>query len=257
MRDAFRCYAVPTKAELFEELLASVQFEEVGKGRQGTVLVAPDEARGIPIVRTTTKYDAPAQCFQPVHLRLAQQIRALASLPMAFNNALIENYSNTYARMGFHSDQALDLEAGSSIAVLSCYQHPERATPPRMLVVQSKQPGGEVFELPLTHHGVVVFSLATNRGFRHKIVLDRGRQPPENQWLGVTFRTSGTFVRAQGERVLFEDGAPLSLADEDQRRAFYGLRRRENQETDFTYPRLAYTISESDMMRPRLAEVPK
>ncbi|NJK32122.1 MAG: alpha-ketoglutarate-dependent dioxygenase AlkB [Deltaproteobacteria bacterium] len=251
MTDEFRRYVVPAEDDLFEQLLASARFEHVTRGRQGTVLVAPDDTRGIPIVRTTTRYDAPAQCFKPVHSRLAQQIRELASLPLAFNNALIEVYGNAYTRMGFHSDQALDLEAGSVIAVFSCYRVPDRANPPRALVVQSKQPSGDVLEIPLTHHSVVVFSLDTNRRFRHKIVLDRSLQPPENQWLGVTFRTSGTFVRPSGERMHFEDGEPLTLADDDQRRAFYELRRRENQETSFTYPRLTYTISESDLMRPR------
>ena len=42
----------------------------------------------------------------------------------------------------------------------------------------------------------------------------------------------------------------LTLADDEQRREFYRLRRRENNETDFTYPRMTYTISESDLMPP-------
>jgi hypothetical protein len=250
MTDEFRRYAVPTEGNLFEELLAGVQFEDVSKGRRGTVLVEPDEARGIPIVRTTTKYCAPAQCFEPVHVRLAQQIRDLASLPVAFNNALIENYSNTYATMGAHSDQALDLADGSSIAVFSCYRDPELANPPRKLVVESKQPGGEMFEVALTHNSVVVFSLDTNRRFKHKIVLDTAARPPENQWLGITFRTSKTFVQYRNERMYLDEGTPLSLADDDQRREFYQLRGRENRETDFRYPRLTYTLSESDTMPP-------
>jgi hypothetical protein len=254
MTDEFRWYAVPTEGNLFEELLTAVQFEDVTKGRQGTVLVEPDETRGIPIVRTTTKYCAPAQCFQPVHVRLAQQIRDIASLPVAFNNALIENYSNTYATMGFHSDQALDLEGGSSIAVFSCYRYPELANPPRKLVVESKETGGGTFEVPLTHNSAVVFSLDTNRRFKHKIVLETATHPPENEWLGITFRTSRTFVQYRSGRTYFDDGAPLTLADDDQQREFYKLRGRENRETDFTYPRLTYTISESDTMPPEPAE---
>lgn len=39
-------------------------------------------------------------------------------------------------------------------------------------------------------------------------------------------------------------------ADDEQRREFYQLRRRENKETDFIYPLLTYTISESDLMPP-------
>jgi len=63
----FRQLAVRAEENLFEELLASVMWEDVGKGRQGTVLVNPDEARGIRNVRTTTKCNPPAHCFQPVH----------------------------------------------------------------------------------------------------------------------------------------------------------------------------------------------
>ena len=56
-RDEFRQYDLPRDADLsFESLGSSVHFEEVCKGRQGTVLVRPNRHRGTPIVRTTTKY---------------------------------------------------------------------------------------------------------------------------------------------------------------------------------------------------------
>merc|ERR1712066_23585 len=99
------------------------------------------------------------------------------------------------------------------------------------------------FEIPLTHNSVVVFSLETNRRFKHKIVLDTTAHPPENQWLGVTFRTSKTFVRFHGEQAYLGDGAPLTVADDDQRSEFYKLRRCENEATDSTYPQILYTIS--------------
>merc|ERR1712070_686 len=104
-------------------------------------------------------------------------------------------YTNEYTKMGFHSDQDVDLEHGSFIAVFSCYKWPELASPPRKLVVESKEPGGGKFEIPLTHNSVVVWSTETNRRFQHKIVLDTAVKPPENQWLGITFRTSKTFVQ--------------------------------------------------------------
>jgi len=245
--DEFRSYTLATEGNLFEELLGSVRFEAVGKGRQGAVLVKADESGGTPIVRTTTHYTTPAQRFRPVHERLARQIREVASLSVGFNNALIENYTNTYASMGSHSDQALDLADGSFIAVFSCYQHPELAHPPRKLIVASKEPGGGGFEIDMTHHSVVVFSLDTNRRFKHKIVLVSSKRPPENVWLGVTFRTSKTWVDAHG---CFPDGTRLTLADEEQKRAFLGLRSRENKETDFRYPPITYTLSESDLRPP-------
>jgi len=251
LADEFRALALQTDGNPFDELFTSVQFEDVGKGRQGNVLVQPDDAGGIPIVRTTTKYSVRAQCFQPVHARLARQIQTLASLPVCLNNALVENYTNAYATMGFHSDQELDMEEGSAIALFSCYRHPELASPPRQLVIESKEPGGGTFQIPMTHNSVVVWSLDTNRRYRHKIVLDTAAHPPDNLWLGVTFRTSNTFVRFRDERAWLGDGTPLTLADEDQRREFFTLRRQENGETNFSYPRLTYTISESDMMPPK------
>ena len=210
--------------------------------------IKADEAGGVPVVRTTTPYSAPAQRFRAVHEQLAALIQKSASLAVRFNNALIESYTNAYTTMGGHSDQALDLADESSIAVFSCYEHPELANPPRRLVVESKGPGGEKFEIPLTHNSVVVLSVATNRRFRHKIVLDASKRAPENQWLGVTFRTSKTSVRLRDGHAYLPDDTRLTLATEEQRREFFRLRGRENDETDFTYPRITYTISESDLM---------
>lgn len=255
--DAFRSYSLFTRENLFEELLASVRFEDVGKGRQGAVLIKSDEAGRVPIVRTTTRYVTPAQPFRPVHERLAEQVREEASLSLGFNNALIECYTNAYTTMGSHSDQALDLADGSSIALFSCYRYPERASPPRALVVESKEPGGDAFEVPLTQNSIVVFSLDTNRRFKHKIVLNGSGRAPENQWLGITFRASKTLVQIRNEQACLPDGTRLTLADEEQRREFFRLRRRENDETDFVYPRITYTISESDLLPPSLAHAPR
>jgi len=243
--DELRTWQLPAADHAFDELLASVRFEEVTGGRRGTVLVRPTERGEVPIVRTTTPYRAPARTFAPIHARLADQIRAVAELPHELDNALIEHYTNTYVRMKRHSDQALDLADGSSIAVYSCYRDPAR--PSRRLVVTPKLPGGAPFELPLVHGGVVTFSLAANRRFTHAILLRE--HAPDNEWLGITFRSSKTRVR-------FVDGAPwiagqrLTLADEDQRRTLFELRRRENTEIDFEYPAIGYTLSASDLVPP-------
>ncbi|MEO3803102.1 alpha-ketoglutarate-dependent dioxygenase AlkB [Nonomuraea sp. B1E8] len=240
---------MPTERDLFGELCGSARFEDVGKGRSGAVLVKVDETGDVPLVRTTTRYGAPAQRFRAVHEWLAQRIQEGAAPAAGFNNALIEIYTNAYTTMGSHSDQAIDLADESFIAVFSCYEHPE-VNPPRKLIVESKESGGENVEIPLTHNSAVVFSVDMNRRHRHKIVLDKPSHPAENRWLGVTFRTSKTFVRFRDGQTYFPDGARLTPADDEQRREFYQLRRRENQETDFTYPMLTYTISESDLMPP-------
>ncbi|MEU3777334.1 hypothetical protein AB0F11_29850 [Streptomyces sp. NPDC032472] len=240
---------LPTDEDLFAELSASVRWEDVGKGRRGATLTKANEAGDVPLVRTTTRYSSPAQRFRAVHERLAQRIQERAALPGGFNNALIETYTNAYTTMGSHSDQALDLADESFIAIFSCYQHPE-VTPPRKLIFESKESGGEKFEIPLAHNGIVAFSVELNRRLRHKIVLDLPAQAAANQWLGVTFRTSKTFVRFHDGRAHLPQGVPLVLADDEQRHDFYRLRRRENKETAFAYPLLTYTISESDLMPP-------
>ncbi|MDV9187530.1 hypothetical protein R6L23_04715 [Streptomyces sp. SR27] len=247
--DEIISYVLPTEENLFAELSASARLEDVGKGRRGAVLAKADEAGGVPLVRTTAQYTNPAQRFRAVHERLGQQIQERAALPVGFNNALIESYTNAYTTMGSHSDQALDLAMESFIAVLSCYEHPE-AGPPRKLVFESKGPDGEKFEIPLTHNGFVAFSVASNRRLRHKIILDASARTTDNQWLGVTFRTSNTFVRYHDGHAYLPQRTRLTPADDEQRREFYRLRRRENNETDFTYPPLTYTISESDLMPP-------
>eukprot|EP00808_Paulinella_micropora_P012383 g75001.t1 len=260
--DEFRCLSVAPETGIFHKLLKSVCWEELGKGRRGTVLVRPDRTRGtIPIVRTAARYRVPAQCFQPLHSRLARQVQHSAALPLALNNALIEIYSNSYSTMGFHSDQAQDLPEGSYIALFSCYRDAQLASAaPRKLVVQPKVSANackncdsDMFEIPLAHNSVVIFSVETNRHFRHKIVLDSkgGHQPPENDWLGVTFRTSSTLVQYEEDGAYLSDGSALTIWPESKRSEFYQLRGSENKETDFTWPVVPYTISESDLIPPR------
>jgi hypothetical protein len=242
--DEFRAWRLPAAAPPFDELLASVRFDEVTKGRRGAVLVKADSG-GVPIVRTTTSYHASAQPFRPIHDRLAQQIGESGLLAQPFNNALVEHYTNAYATMKRHSDQAQDLADGSWIAVYSCYRAPER--PSRRLLVQPKA-SGPGFELPLDHGSVVVFSLDSNRRFTHAITL---RAPaPDNEWFGITFRTSKTLLRFVDGQPTLPSGARLTLASENQRRDLFQMRRRENQETNFVYPSLSYTLSESDLLPP-------
>ena len=238
-----------TEENLFGELAASTRWESVGKGRRGAVLARIDEAGGVPLVRTTTRYVSPTQRFRAVHERLAEQVRQCVPIPVDFNNALVECYTNAYATMGSHSDQALDLADESFIAVFSCYQHPEAGSP-RKLIFETKDSGGETFETSLAHNSIVAFSVAANRLLRHRIILAAPGQSTENQWLGVTFRTSKTSVRFRDGRAYLPGGARLVSADDGQRQEFYQLRRRENKETSFVYPALTYTVSESDLMPP-------
>jgi hypothetical protein len=248
--EPFRVYSLENQANLFDALLASVRFERLGKGRQGTVLIQPSESGGIPIVRTTTVYSAPAQLFSSEHERLAKHIQARASLPVGFNNALIETYTHEYTNMGSHSDQALDLADGSFIALYSCYKYPELTRSQRKLVIESKQAGEFKREIVLDHNSVVLFSVDSNRRYKHKIVLETSSPKSENPWLGITFRCSKTFLHFRDQVAYFADNTRLTLANDEELSAFYPLRRRENQETDFRYPVLTYTVSPSDLMPP-------
>lgn len=253
LSDEILSYALPPEENFFAELSASARLEDMGKGRRGAVLTRADETDGVPLVRTTSRYSSPAQRFRAVHEQLAQRIQERiqerAALPAGFNNALIESYTNAYRTMGGHSDQALDLAEPSFIAVFSCYQHPESG-PPRKLIFESKEHEGEKSEIPLAHNSIVAFSVESNRRLRHRIVMDAPVGTPDNQWLGVTFRTSKTFLRFRDGHAYLPQGARLMSADDEQRREFYRLRRRENHETDFVYPPVAYTVSESDLMPP-------
>jgi hypothetical protein len=242
--EGFLRWSLPAPDHLFEALMASACFEELGKGRRGTVLVRPGPQGAVPLVRTTTSYRRPAQPFLDLHDRLAEEIQRTGSLPLRFNNALIEHYTNAYASMKHHSDQALDLAPDSWIALFSCYQNPAR--PSRRLLIKPKHPGGPTSEILLAHASVVAFSLDTNRRFTHSIALAAGA--PSSDWLGLTFRTSSTFVQFVNGHPRLPDGAPLILADDEQRRAFFLLRRQENSETDFSYPPLSFTLSASDLL---------
>ncbi|MFE3195459.1 alpha-ketoglutarate-dependent dioxygenase AlkB [Nocardia sp. NPDC059240] len=244
-------YDLPGEEDLFAELYASVVWEDLGKGRKGATLTKIDEAGRVPLVRTTTRYSSPTQCFSAVHDRLAQRIQERAGASAVFNNALIETYTNAYATMGFHSDRALDLADDSLIAVFSCYRHRDAASS-RRLIVEAKE-SGQKAEIPLGHNGFVAFSVASNRGFKHKIVLDAPAGSAENEWLGVTFRTSKTLLRFSEGQAYLPDGTPLTSADDDQQREFYQLRRRENNETGFVYPATTYTVSNSDLIPPTRA----
>ena len=256
-RPAFQTFVLNAPDLSFEHLSGCVQFQDVARGRRGAVLVQNDPQRGTPIVRTTTRYAIPAQHFSPAHADLARRIERMiggADLASGFNNALIETYDNDYAKMGFHSDQAIDLADDSYIAVFSCYRDGERAmaAPPRKLVVEAKGSSPTAsFEIPMEHQSVIVFHLNTNRRYRHKIVLEQAAANPENEWLGITFRVSKTFVQfTSSDGAVLEDGTSLVVADEAQQRDFYQMRARENAEIEFVYPPVAYTISASDTLHP-------
>lgn len=261
-KNGFYQFSLSLEDTLFASLSKSAVFEDVGKGRKGNHLVKMSD-KGIPLVRTTTKYTIPAHDFSSIHTTIAEQIESTVKntpeIPfseVSFNNALIEIYNREYTKMKYHSDQCLDIESSSFIALFSCYEQPEEVSKQvlRKLKVRDKIANKE-FEFLLENNSVVFFSVANNSKFQHKIVLEpvSGKKEviPDNRWLGITFRTSKTFIHFKDELPYFSDGTLLELANEEQRRAFYMTRGEENRSMDFEYPTMKYTLSESDLMLPK------
>jgi hypothetical protein len=221
----------------------------VGGGAGGSV--------EIPIVRTTTKYEKPAQRFSKVHFDIIKQIRAKAQEEFKIddfeaNNALIEIYDTNYRKMGFHSDQALDIADDSYIAVYSCYNNMGRNPDTlRKLKIKNKETD-ENSEVLMDHNSVVMFSTDTNYQHLHKIVLEGNKHDDvDTLWLGITFRLSKTYIKIVDEIAYFTDGRVLAIANEKELKEFYKLRGAENRsKTKFEYPTLTYTISSSDIMEP-------
>ncbi|MFZ4928679.1 alpha-ketoglutarate-dependent dioxygenase AlkB [Chryseobacterium sp. Mn2064] len=256
----FKKILLPLEENLFTRLSLSAEFESTGKGRLGTHLVNVADLL-VPIVRTTTRYTIPATAFSEIHHQLVDRINESLSsenseIPTQnFNNALIEIYDSSYAKMGFHSDQALDLKNDSFIGLFSCYDRPDEIEDSQMrkLVVKNKTTDEE-FEILLHHNSVVLFSVEDNKKFQHKIILNSAsssrKVENDNKWLGITFRTSKTYIKFQDEKPYFSTGEVLTIADQEQEAAFFKLRGEENRSLDFVYPNVLYTISQADILPP-------
>ncbi|MFP3831494.1 alpha-ketoglutarate-dependent dioxygenase AlkB [Chryseobacterium sp. SIMBA_028] len=255
----FYTITLTTEENLFDPLFNSAEFESTGKGRLGNHLVNTNGLL-IPIVRTTTRYATPAVAFSDIHHQLVDHMNDTlradhADIPVQnFNNALIEVYDSTYSKMNYHSDQALDLDSNSFIALFTCYEKPEELEEFhfRKLVIKDKVSNEEA-EIILHHNSVVLFSVETNKKFQHKIILNSSSNlntTSNNKWLGITFRTSKTYIQFKEELPYFSTGETLTLADQDQESEFFQLRGQENRVLDFIYPNLFYTISNADLLKP-------
>lgn len=173
--------------DLFTQLSKSANFENICKGRRGAILVDPLNDT-IPIVRTTTIYKNPPSKFLQIHHQIINQIPNIT-----FNNAMIEIYTPKYRRMGFHTDQSLDLQPNSHICLFSCYENNSNAQNNiRKLKVQNKITK-KYSEIQLNNNSIVIFSTQTNQENVHKIVLESHKST--TRWLGITFRLSKTYIK--------------------------------------------------------------
>ena len=245
-------YQLNIQKQLFNDLATSVPFEDITNGRKGTNIIVKNDNQCIPIVRTTTQYNKPASFFKPIHYELLSYINQINSdNRKTFNNALVEIYDNRYKSMGFHSDQAQDLQPNSFICIYSCYDdHIE--SPSRALIVKNKQTDEEM-EFTLNHNSIILFSTETNKNYLHKIIY----KDISNKWLGITFRLSKTFIKFINEipyLTSFDNQMnqinQLNYADDKQKKEFYKCRSLENKQIDYTYPDFNFTISKSDLLYP-------
>jgi len=237
----FNKFILDFETNLFDLLEKSTEFEDIAIGRKGTNLVDVTDF-SIPIVRTTTNYNKSAQKFLQIHYNIVESIKiASKTMDLKLNNALIEIYDSKYTTMGYHSDQALDLEDNSYICIFSCYNNPNDL---RKLKVRDKITK-QNFDIILDHNSVIMFSVHVNSKYLHKIILESNTS--NNKWLGITFRQSKTFVQFNNE-IPFLNNAELRFANDKEKKEFFKLRKYENSVTEFTYPKIDFTISKSDLI---------
>ena len=226
---------------LFNQLSNSINFEKTGYGRQGANLALIDNDNNIPIVRTTTVYKNPIQNFLPIHNKIINDIKNKHNVEI--NNAMVEIYETKYKTMGFHSDQALDLQDNSFICIFSCYNNPETKNI-RKLVISEKNTN-DCIEIFLDHNSVIMFSTETNKNYVHKIILDTDINN-DDLWLGITFRMSKTLIKydTQNEKCYFtHNNKELLKATPEEKKEFYKLKSIENKVIDFVYPEINYMLS--------------
>ena len=242
----FKKFIIDLKSNLFDELSTSTKFEDIAKGRQVAVLVN-DKHDLIPIIRTTTVYNEPAQKFLPIHHNIMDHIRKKTKLNITFNNASIEIYDFHYRNMKFHTDQSLDLKCNSYICLFSCYENDSNNSKDiRKLQIQNKITK-ECSEISLDNGSIVLFSTSANHEHLHKIILESNTST--NKWLGITFRLSKTFIK-------FNDNVPyiyptetiLRIATNEEKKNFFKHKGNENLNIEYTYPEIDYTISISDTL---------
>jgi nitrogen regulatory protein PII-like uncharacterized protein len=240
----FTKYVLDEKTNMFNDLSNSVNFEHITKGRQGAVL-SKCQNNTVPIVRTTTIYKNPTQQFTNFHDKLMEQIKNISKIDkLYFNNALIEIYNNDYRNMSLHSDQALDLEEDSYICLFTCYDNKDTKEL-RKLIVKEKATQ-KITEIILDNNSFVIFSTSVNKSFLHKIILD-SKTSTKDQWLGITFRLSKTFIKFENE-IPHINNDIFRLANDKEKKEFYYFKKLENEDINYKYPFINYTISVNDIL---------
>ncbi|KAL0483424.1 hypothetical protein AKO1_014758 [Acrasis kona] len=226
---------------IFSSLANATNFETFSESRSCAIIVEPSEDT-IPIIRTTTAFKLKSQYFKEIHHRIIKNIKKACNMKesIEFNNAMVEIYTSEYFKMGFHTDLALDLKEDTFICLYSCYEDPNEQHP-RVLQVQNKETK-EFTEFSLHHNSFVLFSTQDNNSHIHKIVSEN--KATKSRWLGLTLRTSKTYIRYKDDTPHFvSNDQVLKTASESEKRQFYNHKSLENKNVGYQYPEINYTLS--------------
>lgn len=234
---------VDSKENLFIELTKQ-QFEPVVKGRSSAVVVEPFEGK-IPVIRTSTTYNNPAQRFRDVHRDIIRYLNSDSKKykednrineQKKYNNAMIEIYDERYKKMGFHSDQVFDVEENSNILTYSCYEDPDK--PNRMFVFCDKQHKKER-SVVLQHDSLLIMPWNFNQNYLHKIVMiQKIDTDKNNKYVSITYRKSKTFIDPKNPHI--------HKANNEEKKEFYKLCGIQNNEIDPKIPEFNYAISTAE-----------
>ena len=278
-RHEFDTFSLSFSESMYDALLQEYEpyLEHVTNGRKGCISTCVNTSSSgndnehsniiAALVRSTTKYQGPMVRFSPSLHRIKEELENIASVYFPFNNALVEEYTNKYKSMKFHSDQDLDLQEGTYIALFSSYRDPN-VKPTRYLEIKNKETQ-RMEMIPLQHHSVVVFDVdRTNKAFQHRIVYkqqDDSQQSmdSDNAWIGITFRQSKTLLEYKTDtttsdptqsQVFFHGTTQLlRLASPKEIKDSYRLRQKENDsksKEEFSYGITDYTTSPGDLLIP-------
>lgn len=224
---------------IYDELRQAQILEDIGYGRNvGNVYLSTSDH--VPIVRTTSKYKNPIQRASEIHKIIINKINEQHDINV--NNIMVEQYDNSYATMKYHSDQATDLADDSRIFIFVCYENPNKSN--RTLAICNKS-DNKKYALNMFHNSVTMFDTNINKQFVHKI--HREYEDP-TKCIILTMRLSKTMVLYTPIPKI--NGVELRMYKDNENHEFYKLRGRENKETDFTWPQIEYTLSESDLLPP-------
>lgn len=203
------------------EQFSNIELLDVSKGRKGRILVDVVDDK-VPIIRSTTKFNKSSLRFNKYHYLLIDKIKEKIKendffKEISFNNALIEIYDDNYSKMGFHSDQSIDLNDDSYICLFSCYKNIDK--PSRKFIYKEKQEPSFEKEILLENNSLIIFSTNTNLKYLHKIILNSKNG---NEWLGITLRLSKNLIK-------IPIGDQLKLANHEETLNFYKNKKIENE----------------------------